>query len=262
MEAESFTRWLKRLRRETSDLKAIVLAIDSPGGGVAASQELYRSIRRARDEGIVVVASVGAMAASGAYYAAIASDQIVCQPGSMTGSIGVIAEFPEAGKLFETIGLKFQIIKSGEYKDSGNPSRRLTEKEKKHFQGLIDDVHGQFVDTVFEERKSALRAAYDKQNLKLTDKELREKLEEVTDGRLLTGQMALEIGLVDKIGDREDAIDLASKLAGIDGDAEVVTRRKKRHWTDQLAGAVATRVEKWIDFNVTGVSAPVQYRIN
>jgi protease-4 len=243
MAAEATVLWLRRLTTEIEGVKAVVLAVNSPGGGVAASQEIYSAVRRLREREIKVVVAMGSMAASGAYYVACAADNIVCQPGTMTGSIGVIAEFAQASELLDKVGLKFQVVKSGRFKDTGNPARPMREDEKILLQGMIDDVYAQFVDAIVEERRGPLRTALARQR-KLADESqldgpaVEAYVRSFADGRLLSGRQALQLGLVDQLGDMEDAVARAAKLAGIE-DPDVVTRRVRRHWSDYLAGAAS-----------------------
>ncbi len=204
--------------RENDRIKAIVIRFDSPGGAVAASQELYEAVKRARDEK-PVIASMGNVAASGAYYASLGADSIVANPGTTTGSIGVIMELLLVEGLFEKVGLQTEVVKSGEYKDAGNPSRQLTEAERRYFQGYIDDAFREFVDVVIDER-GLERAA----------------VESVADGRVFTGTQAVEHGLVDILGDQYLAVRLAAQMAGIEGEPILVRpyRRSELDWVDLL----------------------------
>lgn len=196
---------------EMRSIKAILLRIDSPGGGVAPSQEIYEAVRRVRDDGKPVVVSMGSVAASGGYYAACGADSIMASPGTTTGSIGVYAEFMNTEELFAKIGIKFEMIKSGRYKDSGSPHRPMNEQDRAYLQGWIDDAYEQFVDVVMRERSFNRR-----------------QVRKVADGRVFTGRQALEVGLVDTLGYYADAIDLAAAMAGIDGDPTLVKERVRR----------------------------------
>lgn len=221
---------LKKLAEDRS-VPAVVLRINSPGGTVAASQEVYSEVKRIRGEGVRVVASMGNVAASGGYYVAAAADTIVANPGTVTGSIGVIMELPNAEVLLGKLGLELQVIKSGPFKDTGDPSRGLTQEERRLLQELIDDTYSQFVDAVVEERG-------------LT----REAVLGLADGRVFTGRQALEHGLVDVLGGYEDALRIAARMAGIKGKPEVTTERaRKRTFLDLLlqgVGGLASRTEK------------------
>ena len=194
---------LVSLRRDPS-IKAIILRIDSPGGSVAPFQEIYREVLKTRKDK-KVVASMGTVAASGGYYVAAGADRIMANPGTATGSIGAIILFRNLEGLFGKLGIYRSAITSGKFKDAGSPDRALSEEEKGLFQRLVDDVHDQFVTAIAEGRGLD-----------------RSRIEEVADGRLLTGRQALELGLVDKLGNFEDAVELAGSLAGISGRPELV----------------------------------------
>ncbi|MGD8628626.1 MAG: signal peptide peptidase SppA [bacterium] len=192
------------------DIKALLVRIDSPGGGVAASQEIYEELKKVSDQGKPVIASMGSLAASGGYYVACGADTIVANPGTLTGSIGVIMRFAQAEELLRKIGVGYEVVKTGEYKDIGSPSRPLTEEERLLLTDLLDDVYDQFVSVIVSERD--LERSY---------------VESFSDGRLLTGRQAFEMGLVDSLGDLHDAIMLAGKMAGIDGEPVIVRPRRK-----------------------------------
>lgn len=191
-------------------IKAIVVRIDSPGGAVGPSQEIFREIRKIR-ENKPVIASMGAVAASGGYYIAAAADGIVANAGTITGSIGVLMEYTNFEALFEKIGLYPVIITSGKYKDIGSPLREMTGDEKKLLQDFVDTVHGQFVDDVAAGRKMN-----------------RKDVAEVADGRIITGQGAKQYGLVDRIGNLYDAVDWAAEKGGIQGKPEIVYPPEKK----------------------------------
>lgn len=208
---------------ERDDIKAVVVRIDSPGGGVGPSQEIYSGIKRLK-RNKKVVASMGSLAASGGYYAAVAAHKIVANPGTITGSIGVIVEFINAEELLNKIGLKGYVVKSGKFKDVGSPFRQMKEEEERYLQSVVNDVNGQFVKAVAEGR-----------NLKVED------VEKIADGRIFTGQDAKARGLVDQIGDLTDAVELGAKLAGIKGKPQVLyPERRGGIWKavfgDSLAG--------------------------
>ena len=223
---------------EEDGVKAIVLRIDSPGGGVGPSQEIYREIQRIRAKTHKkVVASFGSVAASGGYYIACATDRIVSNPGTITGSIGVIMEFTNLEELFKKIGIKGVVIKSGEHKDMGSPLREMTPEEKKLMQGVIDNVHDQFIDAVANGRKLD-----------------REKVAQIADGRIMTGEQAKEVGLVDEIGNLQDAIDTTARLAGIRGKPNVIyPKRKVSIWDllmkDMANAFIETLNEKGFELN-------------
>ena len=191
------------------DIKAIVLRIDSPGGGVAASQEIYTAVKRIKKDK-KVVASLGSVAASGGYMIACAADKIVANPGTITGSISAIMYFANAEELLKKIGLKPSVIKSGKYKDIGSPARGMSDEEKQILQGLVDDIYLQFVDLVAQDRKIAT-----------------EEVKKLADGRVFSGRQALQNKLVDFLGDRSFAVRLAARMAGIKGTPDVVYPKKK-----------------------------------
>jgi len=196
--------------RKESSIKAIVLRIDSPGGSVGPSQEIYREIRRTA-QSKPVVASLGSVAASGGYYIASAASYIVANPGTITGSIGVIIHFPNLRELFGKIGYQMITIKSGQFKDIGNPARDMTPEEKELLQATIDETYHQFVRDVALAR-----------NLP------EDRVREVADGRIIMGEKALELKLVDQLGNFEDAVAKAGELAKIEGEPEVVKPKKSK----------------------------------
>jgi protease-4 len=200
---------LHELRKDDS-IKAIVLRIDSPGGAVAPSQEIYRAVMRAKKDK-KVVCSMGTVAASGGFYVASACDKIYASPGTITGSIGVISEFPHVSQLMALAKIDVDTIKSGAMKDSGSPLREMTDSERKFFQGFVNGVYEQFLDDVSAARKIP-----------------KETLRPLADGRILTGQQALEHHLIDELGNLEDAIEGAGKLAGAKGEPVPVFQKKPR----------------------------------
>jgi protease-4 len=195
---------------DDTSVKAIVIRIDSPGGGVVASQEIYNAVLSARKAGKKVVISMGSVAASGGYYVAAAGDRIVANPGTLTGSIGVKMEFANLEKLLEKIGIKGMVVKAGEYKDMGSPFREMSPEEHRLLQSVIDDVHSQFIEAVAKGR-----------SLPETD------VRPIADGRIFTGRQALELKLVDQLGDLEDSIQAAAELAGIKGKPKVIRKERK-----------------------------------
>ncbi|HEU5408562.1 MAG TPA: signal peptide peptidase SppA [Nitrospira sp.] len=201
---------LKRFS-ENPSVKAIVIRIDSPGGGVVPSQEIYDAVKRIRNKNNkAVIASMGSVAASGGYYIAAATDRIVANPGTLTGSIGVIMETANVEGLLQKIGVEGVIIKSGKYKDVGSPIRKMSADERSLLQAVMDDVHKQFIEAVAEGRSLELRAA-----------------QALADGRIFTGRQAKEAKLVDELGDLEDAIQLAAEVVGIEGEPKVVEPRRR-----------------------------------
>jgi len=201
---------LKRFS-ENPSIKAIVIRIDSPGGGVVPSQEIYDAVKRVRSKNNkAVIASMGSVAASGGYYIAAATDRIVANPGTLTGSIGVIMETANVEGLLQKIGVEGVVIKSGKYKDVGSPLRKMSTDERGLLQAVMDDVHKQFIEAVAEGRSLELRAA-----------------QALADGRIFTGRQAKEAKLVDELGDLEDAIQLAAEVVGIEGEPKVVEPRRR-----------------------------------
>jgi protease-4 len=201
---------LDRMHRDPT-VKAVVVRLDSPGGGVAASQEIHDAVRRLRDDGKPVVASMGGVAASGAYYVACAADSIVANPGTLTGSIGVIMSFPNTEELFRKVGVRFETIKTGKFKDVGSMWRPMTDEERALLQTVLVNVYDQFVDAIVEGRGMA-----------------REEILPYADGRIFSGDQAAEYGFVDRLGSLEDAIAMAGEMAGIDGRPSVVRKERRR----------------------------------
>ncbi len=200
--------FLDQIQQATDDenVKAILLRVDSPGGTVAASEEISAYVKDARKEKPVVV-SIGDVGASGAYMVASQADQIIALPGSAVGSIGVITEIPNVSGLMDKLGVQFVVITAGEYKDAGSPFRALTASETALIQGQVDDVYDQFIDIVAEGRDMK-----------------RSEVEKLATGWAWSGTEAKKLGLVDKIGTYQDALDEAAKLGGIEGkDYDVVT---------------------------------------
>ena len=217
--SEKTVEQIKKFREDKS-IKAIILRINTPGGGVAASQEIYEEVKRTRDSGKIVVVSMGSIAASGGYYIAVGSSLIVSNPGTLTGSIGVIAQFISIKDLAEKLGINQTTIKSGNLKDAGNPFREMNDTDKAYFQDVVDNSFGQFLDVVAKERKM------DKTTLL-----------KYANGRVFTGLQAKEYGLVDSLGTFEDAIRITSKMAGIDGEPRIVREKKKFSFFEEMMGS-------------------------
>ncbi|APG27113.1 multidrug transporter [Syntrophotalea acetylenivorans] len=190
--------------KEDSSVKAIVLRVNSPGGGVSPSQEIYDEVKATAAVKPVVV-SMGSVAASGGYYIAAPAQRILANPGTITGSIGVIMQFTNVEELLGKVGLKSQVVKSGKHKDIGSPVRPMSGADREILQSLIDDVYSQFVQAVAESRKMEI-----------------DKVRQLADGRIFTGRQAFEAGLVDELGGYRDAIRVAADLAGIEGKPKVV----------------------------------------
>ncbi len=183
--------------REDESIKAIILRVDSPGGGIGPSQEIYRELIKARTDKPVIT-SMGSVAASGGYYIACAAQGIVANKGTITGSIGVIMEYANLEEIAKKIGISPVVIKSGEFKDMGSPMRELKESEKQLFQSLVDELHAQFVSDAASARNIETAA-----------------MAKLADGRVYTGQTALKLKLVDRLGNLDDAVQWAGQLAGI-----------------------------------------------
>ena len=214
---------VKRLKKfgDDDDIKAIILHIDTPGGGAAASEEISREVRRIRTEKKKkVVASIGTLGASGGYYVASAADKIFADQASIVGSIGVIAEWVNYGELLQWAKLKEVVIKAGEYKDTGDPARDLTPAEREYLQSLIDDMHGQFIRAVAEGRHAQV-----------------DDIKKIANGKVWTGEQALGLKLIDQLGDFQDAIKDTAKSVGISGEPTIVKpeKEKKSLW-DVLFG--------------------------
>lgn len=224
--SRAFNQRLIELREDES-VKAIVLRVDSPGGAVGPSQEIYTEVKRtARVKPVVV--SMGSVAASGGYYIAAPAQRILANPGTITGSIGVIMEFTNIEELLGKLGLKSQVVKSGEHKDLGSPTRPMSAQDRKIFQALIDDVHQQFTTAIAEGRKMDLN-----------------KVESLADGRVFSGNQALKAGLVDELGNLQDAIRVAGKLGGITGDPNVIyPSHKERKLLDYLLEQGAVQFQR------------------
>ena len=196
---------------ERSDIKAIVLRINSGGGVVGASQEIYEKVKDLKGK-LPIIVSVDNAAASGAYYAALESEMIVANNGSLVGSIGVILDYPVVTELFDKLGLHVETVKSGALKDSGSPTRPVSKDDREYFQSVVDDQHEQFINAVAEGR-----------NLPV------EEVRKFADGRIFTGNQALAISLIDTIGTFEDAIAIAGMMGGIKGIPKKVEVREKRN---------------------------------
>ncbi len=213
---------IEKLRKDRS-VKALVIRVDSPGGSVGASQEIYRAIERFRKEGKPVVVSMGNVAASGGYYLSAPANYIYANPGTITGSIGVIIQHIAYKELMEKIGVKATAIKTGKFKDTLNPFRELTPEEKKYLKETIDEAYEQFLQAILKYRK---------------DKISEEKLREIADGRVLTGKKAKELGLVDELGGLEDAVEKAKELARVPKAREFFIPEEKSLLQKVLGGEI------------------------
>ena len=205
---------IEQLKRyeDNKSVPAILLNVDSPGGGVAVSQEIYTEIKRLREKKKkIVVAYMSSVGASGAYYVSCPADKIIANPGTIVGSIGVIAEWVNYGALMEWAKVKDVTFKTGEFKDTGTPTRPLTDREKVYFQGLIDDMYVEFVEAVSAGRKMDVEA-----------------VRVLADGRVFTGRDAREKKLIDEIGNFQDAVDLTASLAGMTGKPNLLRSTRQR----------------------------------
>ncbi len=218
-------------------VKAIVVRIDSPGGGVGPSQEIYQELKKIRKKK-PVVCSVGSMAASGGYYVACAAEKIVANPGAITGSIGVIVEYANFQELMEKIGLQGVVVKSGKYKDIMSPIREMTKEERAILQSVLDNIHTQFVSAVAEGRGLE-----------------QPQVEAIADGRIFTGAQAKELGLVDSLGTLSDAVTLAAQMVGIEGEPGLIYPKKKRSLLEYLLGDASQRYQQllWMPYRFSYV---------
>jgi protease-4 len=209
---------------DDSSIKAIILHVNSPGGGVAASEEIYREVKRIRSEKKKkIVVSIETVGASGAYYVASGCDKIYADQGSIVGSIGVIAQWVNYGDLLKWAKLKDVVLKTGEFKDTGNPSRDLTPNEQVYMQALIDNMFGQFVQAVADGR-----------GMKVED------VKSIANGKVWTGQQAMSMKLIDGVGDFETAVSDTAKSVGISGEPTLVhPERDRKTLMDLLLGDVS-----------------------
>jgi protease-4 len=240
-DSDAITRQLIDFRND-KQIKSIILKINSPGGGVGPSQEIYSETRRTAQTKDVI-ASLGSLAASGAYYIASASDKIVANPGTLTGSIGAIMEFVRLDGLLDKIGVGLEVIKSGEFKDTGSPNRKMTDREKEMLSNIIEDIRQQFVTAVSKGRNIP-----------------KEKVLEIADGRIFSGKQAQTLGLVDSLGNFQDAVELAKEMAGIKGDVRLVYPERKRRsplWDllfSSMFDSLASRIDRSCE--------PLEYKWN
>lgn len=219
--------------RDDRSIRAVVLRVDSPGGGVGPSQEIYQEIKKLTAVKPVVV-SMGSVAASGGYYVAAPAAMIVANPGTITGSIGVIMEITNFQELMEKIGLQSHVVKSGEHKDIGSPVRPMREEDRRILQSVVEDVHRQFIEAVVDGRQLAA-----------------EDVALIADGRIFTGRQAMEAGLVDELGNLQDAIRIAAEIAEIAGEPRIIyPARKRTGWLDYLAGEAVSGIQRGLQQRV------------
>ncbi|MDP8245827.1 MAG: signal peptide peptidase SppA [Candidatus Hinthialibacter antarcticus] len=307
--------WIEQLEtyRDDHSVKGIVLEVDSPGGAVGPSQNLYQALHDIRHEhGKVVVAYFNSVAASGGYYVACEANQIVSTPGAMTGSIGVYAKFMQAQALLEKIGIDYETVKAGKYKDMGSYDRTLTTDERAMMQSVIDDTYEQFVEAVAQGRRSQVEEVLDSWNaethgetfpfspdLTVIIQEYQqerdrfqarmadEAVEDATgesdesaapqtlrfrpddetilayvrasaEGKIYTGRQAKTVGLVDKLGTLDDAIDLAAKLAGMRSDPTVIEQKKEEL---TLLDLMSSKMSNLFGLDEAKAQSPIQFRM-
>ena len=239
--SEDIVRQLKKYQKN-KNVKSIVVRVNSPGGSVAPSQEIYKMIKNIHNSGKPIVVSMADLAASGGYYISIGATKIFANPGTLTGSIGVIAQFPDYMGLMEKVGLNMTTYKSGNLKDAGSPYRKSSEADQKYFQALVDNAYSQFVNAVAFERKMEMG-----------------EVKEFADGRVFTGMQAYDFGLVDTLGGLEDAINYAAILGGIEGEPKIVRERKKQTLMEMLNSKIENPLNKAYDmFN----SPSLQYKLS
>ncbi len=215
---------------QNGDVRAILLIVDSPGGGVVASDEIHHALTRA---GKPIVVLMGDLAASGGYYVSMAADWIIANPNTLTGSIGVISQFPSAEGLLDKIGVEFMVITSGPRKDFGSPYREMTRAERAYWQTIIDETHADFVDIVAEGRGLS-----------------RDEVQAFADGGVFTGRQALDLGMVDALGYREDAVAKAAELGGISGQPRLIEYRNQPTFFEllsQTAGGPPSLIPTWAE---------------
>jgi protease-4 len=240
VQSRSILEDLKRYE-DSNSVRAILLNIDSPGGGVAVSQEIYTEVKRLREKkSKKVVAYLGSTGASGAYYVACAADKIIANPGTIVGSIGVIAEWVNYADLMEWAKLRSIVMKTGEFKDAGSPTRPLTDRERAYFQGLIDDMYVQFVEAVADGRKM------DVQDVRA-----------LADGRVFTGREGRQRKLIDEIGNFQDAVDLTAKLAGISGKPKLLRVGRQRV---TLLDVLSSDISHLIPFGAETFSSQIRFQ--
>ena len=223
---------------DDDSIKAIILHVNSPGGGVAASEEIYREVKRIRDDKKKrIVAAIETVGASGAYYVSSATNKIYADNGSIVGSIGVIAQWVNYGQLLQWAKLKDMTLKAGEFKDTGSPTRDMTPAEREYLQGMIDNMHGQFIQAVADGR-----------NMKFED------VKSIANGKVWTGQQALPMKLVDQLADFQAAVDDTAKAVNIKGEPVLVRPEKDRKTlSDLLFGDISQWIptrEKLMDQHV------------
>ena len=243
LSSEETVRQLRKYREDRS-IRGILFRVDSPGGGVVASQEIFEEVKKTRKHGKPIVVSMGSLAASGGYYVSCPANKIVANRGTLTGSIGVISQFLRYDSLLGKIGVQVNTIKSGKLKDAGSPFRAMTEADREYFQKLMDDVHKQFISAVETERKLD-----------------HDSVVSFADGRVFTGEQALKMRLIDTIGTYEDAVQITARLAGIKGDPSIVKERKRGITIfDRVLGE--SKIDEFLGLKEKLLNQPIlQYRM-
>lgn len=222
-------------------IKAMVLRVNSPGGTVGASQEIYSAIKKLRkEEKVKVVVSLGDVAASGGVYVSMAGDKIVSNPGTVTGSIGVIIKLSVIKDLYKKIGVDHEVVKSGPYKDILSNVRYLSDEEKAILQNMIDSTYNQFIETVAKGRKLDI-----------------EQVKSFADGRIFTGLQAKELGLIDELGTQKDAVDIAAKMAGIKGTPHIIDMSPRKNLIQKITGTTLNEVFDSIGLGSTYSGVPL-----
>jgi protease IV len=214
--SDEYVRQLRALR-EDDGIAGVLLRVDSPGGAVAPSQEIYEEVMKFRDSKKPVVVSMGNLAASGGYYISSPAFKIFANPGSVTGSIGVIMSFPHYYKLLSKIGVDIEVLKAGEYKDVGNPNRTMKPKEKAYLQSMLDDIHSQFIEDV------SFARGIDE-----------DSLIPIADGRIFTGRQAIDVGLIDTLGSYEDAVSYIKDYLKVPQKSTLVEKKPPQSWLKRL----------------------------
>ena len=215
-DSQYITNQVKKFRQDKR-IRGIILRIDSPGGAVGPSQEIYDEVLKTRESGKTIYASMGALAASGGYYIASAAEKIFANPGTLTGSIGVIMVFSNAQGLMKKIGLQPEIVKAGEYKDIGSPARAMTQKERNLLQSVVTDVHQQFIEAVASGRDISVA-----------------EVTKIADGRILTGRQAYSLNLVDQLGGLQVSIDQLAHEVGIIGSPKIIKETPRVGFLDWI----------------------------
>jgi len=214
--SEDYVRQLREMREDNS-IAGVLLRIDSPGGAVAPSQEIFSEVMKYRDYNKPLVVSMGNLAASGGYYIASPALRIFANPGTVTGSIGVIMSFPKYYKLLNKLGVDMEVIKSGAFKDIGSSNREMKPEERKFLQAMLDDIHLQFIEDVSKARSMDI-----------------DSLIPIADGRIFTGRQALKVGLVDTLGGYEDALAYIKAYTGVASNSDVIEEKAKKSFLKQL----------------------------